>query len=141
MHNFTVALRIYGQSLNIEKVSQDLKTIPTQARLTGERRSENSRWNESMWEWEACPRDGGHWPSLETGLSALMEAFASQQEKLLQYRNKHSVVIWCGPFSSSFDGGPRFSVGLLRALADFGVELFIDTYFHRETANQELKLG
>jgi hypothetical protein len=73
-------------------------------------------------------------------LQTLMEAFASQQEKLQQYRNKHSVVIWCGHFSSSFDGGPRFSVGLLKALADFDVELFIDTYLHRETANQEPKL-
>jgi hypothetical protein len=141
MHNFTVALRIYGKSLNIEKISQDLKTTPTQTRLAGERRGENSEWNGTMWEWEARPHDGGHWPSLETGLVALMEAFDSQQEKLRQYRNEHSVVIWCGHFSSSFDGGPRFSVGLLKALADFGVDLFIDTYFQGETANQEPNLG
>jgi hypothetical protein len=141
VHNFTVALRIYGKSLDVGKISQDLKTTPTQTRLTGEHRGENSKWNESMWEWEARPRDGGHWPSLETGLAALMEAFGSQQEKLRQYQNEHSVVIWCGHFSSSFDGGPRFSAGLLKALADFGVELFIDTYVHGETAEQEPKLG
>jgi hypothetical protein len=36
--------------------------------------------------------------------------------------------LWCGHFSSSFGGGPTLSPQILRVLADFGVELILDTY-------------
>jgi len=77
MHTFTVALRIFGQSLDPAKVALDYKMTPSQTRLTGERRSANSAWDESMWEWEARPHDGDGWSSLEQGLIALLGAFKS----------------------------------------------------------------
>ena len=36
---------------------------------------------------------------------------------------------WCANFQSSFDGGPTFSVRLLKGLADFEVPLYLDNYF------------
>ena len=41
---------------------------------------------------------------------------------------ENNVSIWCGHFSSSFDGGPRLSEKILKALGDLGLPLWIDTY-------------
>jgi len=133
MHTFTVALRISGRSLDAIKATKDLGITPTQTRIAGERRGANSTWDETMWEWETHPDNGGDWHSLEQGLAVLLNVFIPKRETLQKYRQEHSVYIWCGHFSSSFDDGPRFSAELLKSLGDFGTEFWIDTYFHSET--------
>jgi len=51
-------------------------------------------------------------------------------ELRIEYKQRYSVEFWCGHFQSSFDGGPRLSAQLMRRLSDFGVDLYIDNYFH-----------
>jgi hypothetical protein len=45
------------------------------------------------------------------------------------------VILWCGHFQSSFDGGPTLSPELLKQLGEFEVELFIDNYFSEERSD------
>ena len=71
--------------------------------------------------------------SLETGLACLLKIVVCHQKALQQYGAKHEVFIWCGHFSSSFDGGPRLSGEMLKALGDFGVPLWLDPYCSDES--------
>lgn len=134
MHTYSVALRICGAELDAAEVSASLKLKPTQTRVIGQPRfSTNSVWDESMWEYEVRPdKDKSAWDSLEDGLRAIFAAFVSCDEALRRYQQRCKVFLWCGHFSSSFDGGPTFSPRLLKDLADFGVELVLDTYFSEE---------
>jgi hypothetical protein len=129
MHTYSVALRISGTDLDLADISAKLRLKPTQTRVIGQPRSPNSVWPESMWEYEVRPGEGKIvWDSLEDGLHTVISAFVSRESELHNYRQRYKVFLWCGHFSSSFCGGPTLSPQTLRALADFGVELILDTY-------------
>ncbi|MCU1333854.1 MAG: hypothetical protein JWM08_2846 [Candidatus Angelobacter sp.] len=132
MHEYSVALRISGLDLNPAKVTANLGLTPTQVRAAGQRRSDNTVWGHSMWEYATQPET--LWPSLEDGLKALLSTFQTRIEALRHYQKDFQVILWCGHFSSSFDGGPTLSSAILKQLGDFGVELYIDTYASEECA-------
>lgn len=69
------------------------------------------------------------WESLEDGLNSLLDGVATVESEIMEYKQNHKVVLWCGHFQSSFDGGPVFSATLLKRLGDFGVKMYIDNYF------------
>lgn len=134
MHEYSVALRICGATLDTAAITSKLKLTPTQIRIAGQPRSNESVWPESLWEYEVRPGDGKVcWTSLEEGLAKIFSALAPHKDALHQYQQELAVFLWCGHFSSSFNGGPTFSPSLLRQLGDFGVELRLDTYFSDET--------
>ena len=82
-----------------------------------------------MWEYEVRPgEDKVGWDSLEDGLQTVISAFVPRERELRNYQQQYRVFLWCGYFSTSFCGGPALSPQILRALADFGVELILDTY-------------
>jgi hypothetical protein len=129
MHSYLVSLRISGTTLDPSKLTSELGIEPTQVRIKGQPRGANSVWDESMWEYEATPSSGErHWRSLEEGLQAILSVFVSRQRLLREYQQRFKVCLFCGHFTSSFDGGPTLSPSLLEELGDFGVELFLDTY-------------
>jgi hypothetical protein len=133
MHTYSVALRICGADLDLTDISAKLGLNPTQTRIIGQPRSPKSVWPESMWEYEVWPgQDVVMWDSLEDGLRSLVSAFASCKEELRKYQQRYNVSLWCGHFSSSFNGGPVLSPTILKALGDFGVELILETYFSEE---------
>jgi hypothetical protein len=103
---------------------------PTQVRIKGQARpGGKSVWDESMWEYEPTPSGGDReWRTLEEGLRAVISLFASRQQLLRDYQQRFRVFVFCGHFTSSFNGGPTFAPSLLKELGDFGVELFLDTY-------------
>lgn len=128
MHTYTVSLRVSSPSLDVAQVTRELGLTPTQTRSVGERKSSDKVWDEALWELEVFPKGRTDWDSLEEGLAALLKIFAPTTEALQEYRKRNDVFIWCGHFSSSFDGGPHLSVEILRALGDFGVPLWFDVY-------------
>ena len=131
MHNYTVALRIWadGEVLDLEGITNNLGITPTDTRRLGEYRSSSSVWTQSMWGYSADPsNEPKNWDSLEEGLSALLNIFMPLKKKIDEYAKKCHVNLWCGHFTSSFDGGPTLSPEILKKLGDFGVELFLDSY-------------
>ena len=84
-----------------------------------------------MWAFDVLDPEGAEWTSLSDGLSALLQQFQPIQDRLRAYAVEDALCIWCGHFSSSFDGGPVLSPVLLKALGEFGAELVLDTYFER----------
>jgi hypothetical protein len=131
MHSYTVSLRISSRELDISQITRELGLTPTQTRARGEHRSGHTVWDESMWEFEVLPEGQSDWNSLEAGLEVLLNIFFQHAKTIREYRNTHDVSIWCGHFSSSFDGGPSLSAEMLKSLGDFGVPLWIDTYFSK----------
>jgi hypothetical protein len=130
MHSYSVALRISGTGLELGEVSATLRLKPTQTRLIGQPRSAKSVWPDSMWEYEVRPdNDKVVWDSLEEGLQKIASTFGSRKRALRKYQRRFKVFLWCGHFSSSFDGGPTLSPPMLKALAELGVELILHTHF------------
>jgi hypothetical protein len=128
MHNYTVSLRISSAALDAAQATRELGLAPTQTRKVGDRKSADEVWDKALWELEVFPKGRTDWDSLEAGLIALLKIFAPQTKAIQEYGKKHDVFIWCGHFSSSFDGGPRLSAEILRALGEFGVPLWFDAY-------------
>jgi hypothetical protein len=128
MHTYTVELRISGDQLDPNDVSRTLGITPTQVRIKGERRNQNSVWQENVWCYEVFPEEGESWPNLEEGLNKLLSVIRPVQNQLQSYSSGNKICLWCGHFTSSFDGGPTFSPALLRCLADNGIALELDTY-------------
>jgi hypothetical protein len=112
--------------LDVGQVSVELGLTPTQTRTVGERTSADAVCDKGLWELEVFPKGLPDWDSLEAGLTALLKILVSHTKLLKEYSKKHDVFIWCGHFSSSFDGGPHLSAEILRALGDFGVPLYLD---------------
>ena len=129
MHKYTVALRISGETLDAPALTQALGIEPTHAVRVGEARLRGLA-QKPLWSFEVFPTGSGEWDSLEDGLQALLRVFASRIATIRQLQQQFEVFLWCGHFSSSFDGGPRLSAQMLKTLGDFGVELYLDSYSH-----------
>jgi len=128
MHSYKIELRIVGGELDPETVTRALGLSPSQIRRKGEKRGASSTWTKNMWAFDVLPRSGHDWPQLEDGLTVLVEKFNPVRAKIHSFADSNEVYIWCGHFTSSFDGGPTLSPVVLSALANFGVQLMLDTY-------------
>ena len=133
MHRYTVELRIVGQNLNPDEVTRKLSVVPTRVARKGEPKvgGATSKWMANMWGFEVLPPGKDDWTSLEDGIEALLRTFEPIRERLHSYSEGNEMYLWCGHFTSSFDGGPSLSPTLLKALGDFGVQLMLDTYSER----------
>ena len=130
MHEYAVELRIVASHLELDQITRELGLNPTQVRKKGGRRGPNRVWTEDMWSFEVFPSEGKSWPSLDAGLTALIRLLLPRKECLRSYASPMSVCLWCGHFSSEFDGGPTLSSHVLGLLAELGIELHLDTYHH-----------
>jgi hypothetical protein len=135
MHKYTVELRIYGKDLDISSVTEDLGLGPSTTQVAGTRLGQSKPFQESMWGFDGHPETftddkSRNWKSLGDGLTFLLERLRPVKDKIEEYKTRYKIILWCGHFQSSFDGGPVLSPALLKALGDFGVELFLDTYFY-----------
>ncbi|MGH9781442.1 MAG: DUF4279 domain-containing protein [Candidatus Acidiferrales bacterium] len=131
-------MRIESATLDTSHVTKELGMSPTQTRFVGERRSRNSVWDKALWEFDVesekadvAPENWPDWPqwdSLEKAFEKLLQIFSSHAALIQSYRQHHDVYLWVGHFYSSFAGGPRLSAKILKALGDFGVQVWIDTH-------------
>lgn len=128
MHRYTVELRITGENLVPEEVTRALGFKPSQVRRKGEPRSEGSKWTTNMWAFEALPLGRDDWPSLGDGIASLLSTLNPVRSQLQAFSAANDIYLWCGHFTSSFDGGPTLSSALLKSLGEFGVQLVLDTY-------------
>lgn len=87
-----------------------------------------------MWSYNGFPECVGSrpWKCLEEGLSFVLEKLWPLRAKIEAYKQEYELVLWCGHFQSSANGGPTLSSAILKKLGDFGVELFIDNYFQED---------
>lgn len=127
MHEYTAAFRVAGGQLIIEDVTRTLQIQPTHVIHLGQKQ-QGGPAKKAVWSFEQVSPTGGQWHSLEDALLTLVSDLRQRHEEIRALQAKFDVCLWCGHFTSSFDGGPRFSSNLLRVLGDFGVDLFLDTY-------------
>jgi hypothetical protein len=127
-HSYTVEIRVYGPTLDPAQVTRETGLKPSRTQLAGSPRG-TGKYEESMWAF-----NGGEeteWGSLEEGLAFVLDRLSGCEELFARYKSEYDVVWWCGHFQSSFDGGPILSAHILERVGAFGVELFIDNYFHQ----------
>lgn len=130
MHEYTVELRISGAALVPATITEALRLEPSQVRQAGEYRGAGTVWEQSLWAYNGVPAEPGKsWASLAEGLAFLLDKLEPLKAQIDEYKRDYDIVFWCGHFQSSFDGGPHLSAGLLRRLADFGIDIYIDNYF------------
>lgn len=128
MHRYTVELRIIGPELDPEQVTEHVGLQPTLIRRKGEPRSKTSNWTTTTWAIEVLPPGRDDWPSLEEGLNALLSLVGPIWNRISPYSALNEILFWCGHFTSSFDGGPVLTSGVLKSLADLRVPVAFDTY-------------
>jgi hypothetical protein len=141
MHEYTVELRISGTELVPATITQALNLEPSCIHEVGERKAEGKVWSQALWGYNGFGSGTPNsWASFEDGLNFILDRLEPFRIQIDSYKQKYDVVWWCGHFQSSFDGGPRLSAKLMRRLADFGVDLYIDNYF-ADSLNSERPLS
>jgi len=128
MHEYSASLKIVSDKGSTAEISERLRIQPTHVVEVGDR-LKTAIATKAVWNFEAKTPAGRKWTSLEDALIALLAVFSDRHAEIREIQLDCHVCLWCGHFSSSFDGGPVFSPTLLRMLGDFGVEMFLDTYF------------
>ncbi len=131
MHSYSVEFRILSESadLDLEAITENLGIKATNTRKRGEAKSASRVFSESMWGYSVYPKNSRNdWDSLEDALESLLSILMPLKDKIREYGQKYNVVVWCGHFTSSFDGGPTLSAKVLKKMGDLGVELYLDTY-------------
>lgn len=129
MHEYTVEFRIYGKELNPSDVTKDLALTPSLIQEIDHKLG-TKRVEQSLWAFNGYKDDEAKiWGSLDKGLEFLLKKLIPLKSKIDIYKSKYDLVLWCGHFQSSFDGGPTLSPDVLKLLSKFGVKLFIDNYF------------
>jgi Domain of unknown function (DUF4279) len=130
MSRFTVEFRIYGKVLDPDAVTELLALDPCQVALPGSRRGSRIV-EEAMWAFNGS-EDGEagspEWATVEEGLRSVLEKLWSRRDLITQYNGASRKIWWCGLFHTGFDCGATLHAGLLAELAEFGADLFLDTY-------------
>jgi Domain of unknown function (DUF4279) len=138
MHEYTVEFRISGAELVPAAITKALGLEPSIVRQVGEHRGAGTVWDQALWGYNGFPAGTPKsWASLEDGLAFLLDRLEPVLSEIEKYKQKYDAIWWCGHFQSSFDGGPTLSVTLMRGLADFGVELYIDNHFVGSDLNDD----
>ena len=134
MNEYTVEFRIHGKDLNPSVITNALNLEPTLVRKRGDRRGENTCWEEGMWAYNGFPKSYGSkvWGSLEEGLTFTLEKLLPIRSKLENYKKNFKVILWCGHFQSDLNSSFTLSPRTLQMLGDLGVELFMDNYTSTE---------
>jgi hypothetical protein len=127
---FTVEFRIYGKALDPDAVTELLALKPCQVVLPGVRRGSRIV-EEAMWAFNGS-EDGEvgspEWNTLEEGLKSVLEQLWSRRELIAQYNGASRKIWWCGQFHTGCNSGVTLPASLLAELAEFGADLFIDSY-------------
>lgn len=133
MHSYTVEFRVEGLKLDPSQITNELNLEPCQVRdFNHIKGADSGKTRSNLWSYDGFTSSDVRvkdWDSLEAGLLHVLTNLSSKKELIANISNHHKVYWWCGHFQSSFNGGPRFSPALLSQLADFGVELVLESYF------------
>jgi uncharacterized protein DUF4279 len=131
MSEYSVEFRIYGKDLDISQVTADLGLTPSLVKQVGDRKGKDIYWEEAVWGYDGSEEGAKdrYWDSLSEGLTFILEALKPVKDKLEKYKSNYKLILWCGHFQSTFDGGFTLPPHLLKLLGEFGVELFVVNYF------------
>src|SRR5215469_587825 len=130
MSRYTVEFRIYGKALDPDAITELLALKPYQVVHPGSPRGSRIV-EEAMWAFngsEDGAPDSSEWTTLEEGLRSVLEKLWSRRELINQYNGTAKKIWWCGQFHAGFNSGATLPATLLAELAQFGADLFIDTY-------------
>jgi hypothetical protein len=128
MHKYLVELRVIGDWTDEKEISGRIGFEASQFVRKGELQYQKVS-QQSVWKLDARPsQDSLEWPSLENGLTSLVERLLPVKAAIDELNSSCDVSIVCGHFASGFGGGPTLSPAVLELLARLGVKLTIISY-------------
>jgi hypothetical protein len=128
MSTYTVELRIEGESLSPEELTEALGLEPTLVRHAGDPRGRSSVFTKALWAYSGNAVEQ-EWASLEEGLNGLLSLLSGKEPILKRYAGTATIYWWCGHFQSTFDHDTVMSPALLGRLADLNFPLHLVSYF------------
>ena len=137
-HEYSISLTIRGEQVDPAAVTTLLGTKPTRAWVKGEQLRPRCPAKSSGWVFTLHPREAEReWTNLSDGLMQALEQFEAHRTDI-QCLAKQCEVCWVvGHFQSTSSGGWMFSPELLRKLAEFGIDIGFDNYFHHDHSGNE----
>lgn len=101
--NFSASLRIYGDGVDIDKISRTLGFTPTHSHRKGERRTPSSApWPHDMWSYQSLVDRAR---PLHEHIMALWDAIRPHIPYLRNLKQEFHVDVFCGYRSNSSTAG------------------------------------
>lgn len=127
----TATLRILGDDLDPDEVTELLKFPPTVARRKGDVRigkmtKKEYKAGTGQWHLESPRGDG----NLDEHIRWILQALCPDQDVWDSISARYNLDLFCGLFLGDWNRGTGVSAGLLSELGRRGIELSLDIYSH-----------
>ena len=119
-----VALRIYGEELDPDRISALLGCEPSSAARKGNQFPKKGRWV-----YEIDSKDCDENDDVDDGVRKLLTRLPSDPDFWTSLANTYSVDVFCGLFITSTNRGFGISTEVSRLLSDRGLQIGFDLYF------------
>jgi Domain of unknown function (DUF4279) len=123
----TAALRIFGESLDPNEISQRLGCAPTHSHRKGELRSTRTNMLHRMGMWRLVAEDSEP-EALDAQVARLLDKVTPDLEVWKDLGTRFSVDMFCGLFMNESNEGLELSPSTLHALGQRGISLSLDVY-------------
>jgi hypothetical protein len=105
-HHYTVELRLWGETLDPDVITQETGLQPCQTRRAGQPLGTRTTYSENMWAFNGESDEyGTKWESLEEGLTFVLNGLGQAAEHSVEYRREYRAIWWCGLFQNSSTAG------------------------------------
>ena len=119
-----VALRVYGEELDPDRISALLGCEPSSAARNGTPFPKKGRWI-----YEIDSKDCDENDDVDNGVRMLLARLPSDPDVWASLANTYSVDVFCGLFITSPNRGFGISTEVSRLLSDRGLQIGFDLYF------------
>jgi hypothetical protein len=119
-----VALRVYGEELDRDRISVLLGCAPTSQARKGNPFPRKGRWLLEI-ESNACDED----EDLDGSIKMLLARLPSDRGVWLSLKTTYAVDVFCGLYLKSSNRGFAISAEASRLLSDRNLEIGFDVYF------------
>jgi hypothetical protein len=119
-----VALRVFGEELDPERVSALLGCQPTSARRKGDPFPKKGRWLLEIYS-KDCDQNA----DVDDGIRMLLARLTADNATWLSLTSTYAVDIFCGLFMATFNRGFGISCETSKQLSDRHLEIGFDLYF------------
>jgi hypothetical protein len=129
---FRITLRLSGDDLDPERISELLGCAPTRAHrkglpIFGQEGARNAKTGQ--WHLTIESRDGDEQGDLEDGIRALLERLPSDLDLWARLTNAYSADLFCGLFLQAENRGFGISAEISRLVAERHLNIGFDIYF------------
>ena len=121
----TVTLRIFGDDLDPDEITQLLRVAPTKARRRGDLNKKGIP--DKIGSWRLASEDPRQTP-LETQIEHLLSTVTDDLSVWSNLSHRFQIDLFCGLFLDKDNRGEALSAGTMHELGKRGIDLILDIY-------------